>query len=213
MAPEKGSLRAQSWIYGALNPLIDALRVEERLLGDGNLTWDWRLERPRVIRPPRDYLLGSGRTILEDLERAQRRSRHAAGDFDLRSHGWDIDEASRTASIAWRTLVGGDAFKTRVAEVLSETSEDALHDAAEHLVNNLRILDDRYPLSAIWSEKAPALFVQFEDSEVIRAHRAQVKQLLAATTKLIEALVNHRFALCEQYDIPAAPFAGLHSVP
>lgn len=213
MAPEKGSLRAQSWIYGALNPLIDALRIEERLLKEGNLTWDWRLERPRLIRPPREYLLGSGRTILEDLERAQRPSRDDAGVFDLRGHGFAIDAAARTASTAWANLVGADAFKTRVAEVLSDASEDVRHDAAEHLINNLRTLDDRYPLSSVWSEKAPLLFADFEQSPVIQAHRGQVKRLLNATTKFIEVLVNHRFALCEQYDIPAAPVAGLHSAP
>jgi hypothetical protein len=52
----KGVERAKAWIYSVLNPLMEDLRAENKLLAKQNLTWRSQTAEMEFIVPTRDLI-------------------------------------------------------------------------------------------------------------------------------------------------------------
>ncbi len=212
----KGSLRAQSWIYAAINPLIDALESEVTRLSQGHLSWRARERRLEFIRPPRRYLLESGQIILEDFERFFPKDAQP-----LEAHGKLVTELERCAAAAHDALLSHPDFSRRARELMEEYrrgsdrdiwngwSEQELSDyveeMAERLVNRVRKVDETWRDRNFWPMAVSEL-QRFSDVEEFRRLDGAVAACRADAARTIEHLKNVRFRLCDEYGIPAAPF-------
>src|SRR5437588_5595268 len=54
--PGRHSERVAAWIYTIINPLIDAMRSEARLLSNGDLSWRTYSKRTEHIRTVREHV-------------------------------------------------------------------------------------------------------------------------------------------------------------
>ncbi len=209
--PQSGSRRAASWIYGALNPLEDALAVELELLSRGTATFRagpddleyiWRVDR---------YLDLGGRRILED---------HAAEYASLRpaieAHDRAVDELGRAAADAHRGLVQDARFVARTRELAAayagadrpERLPDPVAALAEHVVNSRGDISMRYDAADFWMRHRADL-MSFRTGPAFSRLGNACCALIDATQRLVEALRAERLRLCREYDIPAAQVAGV----
>lgn len=215
----KGSVRAQSWIYAAINPLIDALESEVARLSQGHLSWRARERRLEFIRPPRRYLLETGQIILDDFGRSSPEEAHL-----LLKHERLVEELTRDAAAAHDALMNDPVFHSRAREFMEEfrrvggralwegwSEVEYLSRLAEMVVNNGRIDDIRsFQEAAVffaWME--PMALLEFRRGELFSRLQEAVDDCKADAVWLIEHLRSVRSQLCDEYDIPAAPFEGV----
>jgi hypothetical protein len=214
---QKGSSRAQSWVYAVINPLIDVLASEEFSLATGHLSWRAFERRLEFIRPPRLYLMPNGRTILDDFERVFPREARP-----LHQHEKQVEELTRRAQAAHDALLGRPEFVSRVHQWMEDhrrehqdagkgnpwmgwSEGEVENRVAEYLVNQGEGLERTHEF---FRRVVPALEEFREGVEFSRLQEATAACREDAV-RLIEHLKSVRFRLCNEYDIPAAPVAGI----
>jgi hypothetical protein len=209
---QKGSLRAQSWVYAVINPLIDVLESEIAALEKGNLSWHAHIRRLEFIRPPWLYLMPNGQAILEDFERTFPEDAQP-----LHAHERLVVELTHRAAAAHDDLVKLPAFVAKVRQLMKDygkdsapslqgwSEEEALQQAAEWLINRGHGLERTHPF---WKQAIPVL-KEFCEGEAFSRLARTVDECRTDGRRLIDHLRDVRFRLCDEYDIPAAPVEGV----
>lgn len=235
MGPSRGSPRVQAWIYGVINPLLDALAVERHLLEAGNLTWQLHSQGFERIGAPSAYLETEGRINLSDLLRSLRREPPPVEGYGQLHERFDqhderIGKLSRAAATYHHSLVNDDRFAQLVDRAVQEYLEEkpSFPDAyfisqpwgayppeklkelaAENLVNHIHTPRSNRADAAFWR-----FFLQRYGVEVpklgapcvMAAALEQEARLATEEAKeLIEQLEQLRSDLSDAYDLPAAP--------
>ncbi|MFH0901472.1 MAG: hypothetical protein V2A73_12665 [Pseudomonadota bacterium] len=211
--PGKRSPRVRAWVYGVLNALIDALEREHDFLSRGNLTWRHYSGRAEYILLPEEYLDPAGQTNLEDVENYYPEVKSA-----LQTHRQLLTAARDAAATAHKSLVQDSAFHAAVtreidrykvakpsAPYLSESPDAILRLAAERVVNEIRDLPDHYTDADFWNFAATAL-TTFSSSEIPARARVAREALAQHTVELVQLLRELRTRLCDDFDIPPAPW-------
>lgn len=214
--PRRGSRRVEGWVFEVINPILDALPGEIALLDAGNVTWRFLQRRLEFIRPIAEYLTPDGLHILRDFGRA-----HADVPGHVKEHDRLVDALTRSAAHAHERLLAREDFRASLSEFLTEYwrrfvdaekpwgafSEDQFPAlVAEHVVNRTREIPSHHTDSKFW-QVFGARLLSFDDDPAFEELDASRKSLANFDRRFAEWLEDKRFALCEEYDIPAAPLS------
>jgi hypothetical protein len=216
---QKGSRRAESWVYAVINPLIDVLTSEVASLTRGRLSWRAHERRLEFIRPPRLYLMPNGRTILDDFEQVFPKEAKP-----LQQHEARVEELTRRAEAAYQALLGRPEFGARVRQLMKEhqeeyqrkeksdpwagwSEEEVVSRVAEYLINEGEGLERTHE----FFRKFVPLLQEFRTGVEFSRLQESTEACRDDAVRLIEHLRTMRFRLCNEYDIPAAPVEGLAS--
>lgn len=208
---QKTTRRFEAWIYSVINPLIDALKVENSFLKDGNWTWRFQTKDLEFILPLERYVDSVSLPNFADFFKANRK-------VDLKREKHDELRASlaENCRIAFEYLVNWNEFKNKIRSNLSlykqtwgypggavpEKDFDML--VAQYVVNKIVKLPEHYATSKFW-ESLGNEFLEFRTGEKFEKLDESGKQLEKENERLLITLENFRTDLCEKYDIPAAP--------
>ncbi len=212
--PEKGSDRPRAWLYGVLNPLVEALAREKELLARGNLTWRHRTGRPEFLATPEQYLNVSGRANLRDLLRfypdvAAQIQRHdellqdavaaAKVVYDELMSSPDFDQHAMLAASEWKL-----AFPEEAQFWSSPAQLKGL--AAERIINEIDEVPGHYVDSSFWSIAKQGL-ARFSTGAAMLELKRRRALLAADTDDLLRTLNALQDTICDEYDLPPAPFS------
>ncbi len=215
--PQRGSRRVAAWVHEVINPLLEAVPVEISFLESGNTTWRFYTEQPEYLRPIKRYIAPQARPILDDFrlansDAAKRLARHD----DLLAH------LVAAALDAYRALMNREDFvesaRNRLAEFMRNSPKpeypggaipepDFPKLVAERVVNAIRELFSYHSDAKFW-EHYRAEFVKFGSGPEFESLHAARDALLKYDRELYDWLHKKSFRLCEEYDVPAAPFPG-----
>lgn len=217
------SCRIASWVYYVITPIQDALENEVAILGSGNFTWRWTLQKAKFIWPIKGYIddvyLNNYCHYLIRFPRFR---------FLFEQHDTILQEMESQAQEIFKFLVQSQSFLDLSQEKLKKYSdkvgeypgneegdypgesvpeEKFPHLIAEYLINKIQTLPSHYPMSDFWDK--------YEQFFINAYHRLcpglpqQIQetrhQLLFASQKIARYLFKQSYLLCEQYDIPASP--------
>lgn|SRR5574337_399700 len=215
--PQKGSPRVAAWIHEVINPLLESLPLEISFLQSGNTTWRYYSGRPEYLRPIEGYLTPQGRFILIDFCRANRDAKKR-----LTRHDRLLEYLIGAAVAAHASLMNREDFVRRARERLGEFRQIASGGdypggailevdfpklVAERVVNSIKEVPPHYSDAKFW-ERHGAEFLDFGSGPEFERLRTARNTLLKHDQALYEWLGKTSFRLCEEYDVPAAPFPG-----
>ncbi len=215
--PQRGSPRVAAWVHEVINPLLDALPMEISFLESGNTTWRFYNGRPEYLRPIEGYIVPEARRILDDFRLANSDAKQR-----LRRHDELLERLIAAAGDAHKALMRRKDFveraQNRLAEFMQASSEvehprGALPEAdfpklvAERVVNAIREIPSHYSDAKFW-ERYRDEFTAFGGCPEFDRLREARDALLKHDRQLVEWLRRKSFRLCEEYDVPAAPFRG-----
>lgn len=214
-------------MYEVLNGVLEALPIEISLLRRGDVTWRFPYARLEYICRIPEYLSPQGRIILRDFIRA---NPDASGPFE--THDTRVEELTEAAGEAYRALLERAEFQTLVRKALAEymgesqVSESTVQRreypggafpitdfpklVAEHVVNSIREIASHHTDSDFWRLYGDS-FLRLGTGPEFERLRGRSQGLVKFDEWLTESIDEKRFALCEEFDIPAAPvgtFAG-----
>ena len=210
------SRRVQAWVYAIMNPLIESLRRETRLLGEGNLSWRAYSKRCEYIRPIPEYIESSQWPnyvdFLADQVNAGFRER-----FERHDH--QVCDVESTASRFFIGLTDSDEFQKQVEDALQKylaaargnpqypdlgTIRDLARVVAENLINRADHLPPHYMTHKFW-EDYRGRFSHYHNPPSFQELDQAAIALHESSKNLLSDLEGHRRDLCVTYDIPAAP--------
>ncbi len=215
--PQRGSPRVAAWVHEVINALLQALPIEMSFLERGNATWRFYNGRPEYLRPIEGYLTPQARFILRDFRQAN----PDAGKL-LTRHNELIEKLVTAATDAHEALMKREDFVNRVRDRLATFMEaepkpdhprgaipetDFPKLAAERVVNAVKELPSHHTDAKFWDHYGAEFLGFARGPEFERVHAA-CDALLEHDRKLYEWLGKKSFQLCEEYDVPAAPFPG-----
>lgn len=214
--PQKRSERVKAWVYEVINPLYEALRLELHFLENGHITWRFWNGQLEYIRPFQEYLTPPARHNYVDF---CRRNPDAAARFV--EHDDVLKRLEGAAKTAHEALVAKPSFVKEVEESVESYNRVASTDrarypsgpierkdlpqyVAQYLVNELGELPSNHTDGELWAQHRDSFlrFIGDAELETVRKERTVLRDL---DRVLQNWLLDKRFALCEQYDIPAAP--------
>lgn len=218
-ASRKQSPRAASWVYDVINAFIEALEAETSFLRVGDATWRFYNSQLELLRPLKAYLSREAQHIHRDLLNA----RPEVGKR-LAPHDAMRAQLEAAASSAAQDVLTGSDLRAKVDDARQRYAashpadiptgafpQEKLADlVAEHLVNNAVDLSPRHTDAVFWREHRHEFlgYAKRPSFDLLAAHR---EALLAFNESVIEWLANYSFALCDEFDIPAA-FSGAATV-
>ena len=203
-----------SWVHYVLNPWVDCLAQEVRLLSEGNLTFRWYSQDFEFVRPLREYVPPLQLPVMEDLIQARPDLGSRVSEHDSKR-----DELKQAAVVAYGKLKTDPAFfgtlnqtvegfqpkRQEVHHDQSGTADSNLLDrVAEWVVNNIRTLPTHYEDSKFWEQSSLTL-LEFRRADYfgpVREHSGSALKVFAA---LQVHLRKVRFELIDDYDIPPSP--------
>ena len=216
--PKRGSPRVAAWVHEVINPLLEALPVEISFLESGNTTWRYQSGRPEYLRPIEGYLAPQARFILGDFRRADTDAGRR-----LAKHDELFEHLAGAAADAHAALLNREDFVSRARGRLAEcprTASSADHYpggaipeadfpklVAERVVNGIKEVFSYYSDAKFW-ERYGAELLGFGIGPEFERLGAARNALLKHDRTLHEWLGKKSFRLCEEYDVPAAPFPG-----
>jgi hypothetical protein len=214
----KDSKRVESWVYGVLNPLIDAVSREVAFLDEGNLTWRNYSRHCEKIRPIVEYIAGDRLPVYGDFlanEQAGFKDRFV-------DHDRKLAATEAAATDAYRVLIEPEAFQNQIEQWLEEyesrvssrepgyreslipTAESLARAVAELLVNRADDLPYHHSTKKFWQDYREQ-FQRFRKDPAFSALNRAATVFRESSRALKDALVSHRLYLCSSYDIPATP--------
>lgn len=209
----KGSQRVKAWVYSVINPLLEALQGENTLLASKNITWRYHTQRMEFILPTREHIQHSARPNYDDLLRGY-------ADVKPPMHQRDLKQQvlSEAAAGCWEYLTKYDLLKPAVEGYLRQWKEEgnpypggAVPEEefwlliAEHVMNNAQELPYHYTNRAFWSRFNQGLLA-FRSGDPFPKLDKSIADLMRSNETLVDGLDRARSSLCEEYNIPAAPF-------
>lgn len=209
----KSSQRAKAWVYSVINPLLEALQGENTLLASKNITWRYHTQRMEFMLPTREHIQPSARPNYDDLLRGYADVKPQMEQRDLK-----LEVLSRVAVGCWEHLTKYDLLKPIVEGLLRQWKEEgnpypggAVPEEefwlliAEHVMNNAQELPYHYTNRAFWSRFRQNLLA-WRMADPFSKLEKSVADLVKSNETLVDRLDRARSSLCEEYNIPAAPF-------
>jgi len=214
----KDSKRVESWVYGVLNPLIDAISREVSFLEEGNLTWRNYSRHCENIRPIVEYIVGEELPVYGDFLTNEQ----AGFKNQFVEHDRKLAAAEAAAADAYRVLIEPEAFENQIRQSLQEyesrvhsrqpgyresllpTAESLPRAVAELLVNRADELPYHHSTQKFWQDHREQ-FQRFRKDPAFGALNRAATAFRESSTALKDALVSHRLDLCRSYDIPPTP--------
>jgi hypothetical protein len=200
-----------------MNPLIESLGREIRLLGEGNLSWRSYSKRCEYIRPIREYIESSQLPNYEDFL-ADNLNRGFKERFERHDH--QVSEVESTANRSFIGLTDSNEFQKQVKDSLEEyestargkpqypnlssIGENLPKVVAELLVNRTDLLPSHYMMHKFWQDYR-ARFEHHRQPPSFQELDVATATLQDSSKNLVSDLEKHRRLLCVTYDIPAAP--------
>lgn len=213
--PEKSSSRAEGWIWGAINPLLESLQAENRFLADGNLTFRARMKQPEWIHRAADYLDPNGQILLEDLV-----DEHPTAKAPIAAHDAAYDSAATSARQSWAKLTGDPAFRESIRVALEEYIASRGHPVsersvfpdgkaelivAERLVNQIEHLGNEHADSEFW-DASRSTFIPFRERAAFGQYLEALTAFKERSDELIDFLKTMRRSLSREYGVAPAPY-------
>src|SRR5258708_8226836 len=219
--PNPGSRRVAAWIYTVINPLIDALRREDRLLQQRNLSWRYHSQRFEYILPVREYI---GPNVMPNLEDFT--ADNPAFDHKFELHNQRVAAAEELATAFYEMLIAAPIFNQKVNEAFKKyepkvtstqnyASIESIKEhlpkfVAENLINNAHELPAHYTIHSFWKTFANDFQRYISEFEGFKGRQSFIKLNQAAdalketSSSLLHDLEAHRQILCREFDVPAA---------
>lgn len=203
-----------------LNPLVEALRQEQLLLGRGDLSWRAYSRSCEYIRPVGHYLDFSQLPNLEDFL-ADPSNPGFAHNFD--AHDRAVQEVESKANQFFDRLMNSKLFLDQVRDLvqgfhaarpvpMTIPQGDLPKYVAEYLINNTENVPAHYVTHEFWAQnraKFPHLaedFKPYKQRESFQNLQVAVGKLRGVSESILNRLEEHRRYLCISFDIPAAPW-------
>ena len=215
--PPPHSKRVEAWVYAIMNPLIESLGREIRLLSEGNLSWRSYSKRCEYIRPIREYIEISQWPNYEDFL-ADNLNPGFKERFERHDH--QVSEAESAAARLFIGLTDSNEFQKQVKDSLEEyesaargkpqypdlssIGENLRNVVAELLVNRTQLLPSHYMTHKFWQDYR-GRFEHHKQSPSFQELDVASATLQGSSKNLVSDLENHRHLLCVTFDIPAAP--------
>ncbi len=214
--PPKHSKRVQAWIYTVMNPLIESLRRETRLLDEGNLSWRSYSKRCEYVRPIREYIQSPQWPNYEDFVADQLNSGFT-GRFER--HDRQVAELESTATRFFIGLTESNEFQRQVDDALGKyvsmargnpqypdlgTVSDLQKVIAEYVINRVSRVPHHYMTRKFWEDHA-GRFEHYRTPPSLQELDQASAALNSTAKNLLADLERHRHDLVVTYDIPAAP--------
>ncbi len=211
--PQRGSPRVQSWVYEAINAVLEALRSEISLLERNHVTWQFWSGGLGYILPIEEYLSEKGREILDDFV-----EENPDAQAPFREHDELVAKLASAAKRSYASLLEQEAFGKKVHDSLAEylrTEPGAEHPrgavqesdfpklVAEHVVNSVDDLPSHYTDSKFWARFGED-FRRLGSGTTFEDLRHGREALLGHDRELVRWLRHTRSDLCRRYDIPVA---------
>jgi hypothetical protein len=206
----KGTERPKAWIYSVMNPLMEDLLAENRLLAKKNITWRYQTAEMEFIQKTRDRVSPLARPNYDDLLRGLPLLRQKMEERDKK-----VEALFQVAQGCWKQLTA--YFRVQVEQPLKQWTEERNPYPgggtpeeefwlliAELVMNNIEDLPPHYTSRAFWS-RFRNNFLEARYSPNFSQLEQTITELKKANEVLIEILDQTRSQLCEEYDIPAAP--------
>ena len=217
-ASPKDSKRVESWVYGVLNPLVDAVAREVVFLEEGNLTWRNYSRHCEQIRPVVEYIAGDQLPVYGDFlanEQAGFKDRFVEHDRKLAA-------TEAAATDAYHVLIEPEAFEKQIEKSIEEfesransrkpsyreslipTAESLARAVAELLINRADDLPYHHSTEKFWQDYREQ-FQRFRKDPAFGALNRAATAFKESSKLLRDNLVSHRLYLCHSYDIAPAP--------
>jgi len=103
----KGTERVKAWIYSVLNPLMEDLRAENKLLAKKNITWRYQTAEMEFIKKARDLISPSARPNYDDLLRSRPDLQPSMAERDAK-----VETLQQAAHTCWKFLTDDDWFQS-----------------------------------------------------------------------------------------------------
>jgi hypothetical protein len=222
--PPPRSNRVQAWVYTILNPVIEHLRRELRLLEKGNLSWRFYSRKCEYVRSVCEYIDNDQLPNFEDFL-ADRLNEGFRSTIDV--HDSAVSGVETSAGTFFDGLLRSSLFLNEVKKAFEEyqsqahgkplypdpdsIERDLPKYVAEYLINRIELLPSHYLTHKFWEEfrnrfeLSAADFDPYRQRESFALFQRSLQGLRAISTELLAAMEVHRFSLCSTYDIPAAP--------
>ena len=208
----KGTERVKAWIYSVMNPLMEDLRAENKLLSKKNITWRYQTASMEFILSTRDRISPAVRPNYDDLLRGLPALRQ-----EMEKRDEKVETLLHAASECWKQLIA--CFRPQVEQCLKQWKEEGNPYPGggtpeeefwllitEQVINNVEELPAHYTSRDFWS-RFRADFLTFRSGHHFSQLEQTIAELKQANKILIETLDQIRSQLCEEYDIPAAPIS------
>jgi hypothetical protein len=214
--PEKHSQRVAAWIWTVINPIVEGLQREVKLLDSGNLSWRFYSQRCEFIRPVGEYVDGNQEPncsdfLVENPKYSQR----------FESHDTSLDAVNNSASALFGALIANPQFLIAVessyqayekarqrdplAPDLSDMRDDKTKYAAEYLINGYRELPSYYSLAKFWKAASDAMHSFSVSSGLFVQVQENARLLKRESERLASDLESLRREFSRRFDLPAAP--------
>jgi len=209
----KGSQRVKAWVYSVINPLLEVLRAENTLLAAKNITWRYQTRKMEFILSTRDHIAPSARPNYDDLMRGYVDVKPQVEQRDL-----SLGLLSQAALECWEHLTKYNLLRPAVEGQLKQWKEEGnpypggavpeeefLLLIAEHVMNDAEELPYHYTNRAFWSRFKRHLLAFRRGGPFPKLDKS-IDELMKRNQVLLDELDRARSSLCEEYNIPAAPF-------
>ncbi|MEW6685162.1 MAG: hypothetical protein AB1393_03020 [Candidatus Edwardsbacteria bacterium] len=213
----KWSPRVTAWVHTVINPLLEALEVEQHLLKEHNWTWRYSTETLEFIKPIKRYLGPPEWPNYEDYLRANPESRG-----EIEKHDTLIEQLDAQCEKAFRELIASEEFLSKVSAFLSEyaqnfkdqpypggaiSEQDFPKLVAQRIINNQHTELPEYYTDALFWKSYRENFLLFRKRNVFDILSGYGEELKRTDERLVKYFEDIRFKFCEEYDIPASPLA------
>lgn len=217
--PQHGPQIVASWVYGSINPLLNALTVEMSFLERRSITWRFTNKRLEFVRPLREYLSPMVRPVYLEFIQAIPDAQHRFGEHDDL-----VLQIERLGTEAFKSIVT-EPFTRRVNTLLkahikrglpypggSYSEEQFPLLIAQNIVNRVEEIPEHYSDADFWSRHRRE-FLQMARGESFEKLDQRREQLLALDRGLVAWLQETSNALRSRHDLPASPFPWLPLYP
>lgn len=191
--------------------------MEISFLESGNTTWRFYNGQSEYLRPVKGYIAPEARPILDDFRLA-----NSDAGKPLGRHDELLARLVAAAGDAHTALMNCENFveraRSRLAEFMQTPSKldypgGAIPEAdfpklvGERVVNAIKEIPAHYSDAKFWGRYRDE-FTSFGSGPEFERLREARDALLKHDRELYGWLRKKSLRLCEEYDVPAAPFAG-----
>jgi hypothetical protein len=206
----------RSWFDTVINPLLESLKLERKMLEDRN--WTWRVPPGRLesLRPVKE---SAWQVSTDNL--AQLLSFYPDVEELIEQHDRDVFALEDACRILHRSVAKSsqiqEAYKkakedasptdqgTAVSGVLQGPAEQHVDLLAQYVVNNAGELPNYYVHSPVWNKYRSDFLKSLEDAAISPLNDAAIQagaSLLNTVNDLIGVLMKARDRLSLWFDVP-----------
>lgn len=214
----------RAWFDSIINPLIDALESEMRMLRSRNFTWRFRPAGFESIRRISHHLDVAGSANLEQLV-----ALYPNLDAVFRDHDRQVEALRKEVQKLEEAIVSSPGFRQHFDAITSPESlraigassptelfgaypeEDWIKMLAQYVINNSGELQSHYATARLWNPHRVELLRTLQSPDIEVRYQAVLNladTLLEVDSALEDQLKDLRLELSLEHD---QPFAGIES--